>query len=164
MLFSWIPGSPNPFKAQQPVANPFQASGNPNVQMFQSNGPVAPQPVFGFNSNGFTNGNNFGGSCGFGFGAMQPQQPIAATGMGTFSNPFAVGFLWILFLKLHLFKNLISSRRQWIQETQTILFYEINQKGKEVLRRHLQQREWGFQNSNSNSKMLKNQQLFHWIL
>lgn len=70
--------------------------------MFQNNAPVAPQPMFGsgFNSNGFTNGtNNFNGSpyvpngsCGFGFGALQPQQPIAATGMGTFSNPFAVSF------------------------------------------------------------------------
>lgn len=68
-----------------------------------NNAPISPQPLFGanFNSNGFTtNGNNFGGSssyvpnggCGFGFGALQPQQPIAATGMGAFSNPFAVGF------------------------------------------------------------------------
>lgn len=77
--------------------------------MFPNSAPpvaVAPQPMFGsgFTSNGFTNGNNNfvggspyvpNGSCGFGFGALQPQQPIAATGMGNFSNPFAVSiFSW----------------------------------------------------------------------
>lgn len=91
--FFSISGSPNPFKTQQSVANPFQTSGN--VQMFQSNNaPAVPQPMFG---PGFTNGNNFSGSpyvpngsCGFGFGALQPQQPITASGLGAFSNPFAV--------------------------------------------------------------------------